>query len=85
MINEIETNVDSNSAMINEIETNVDNLEIAMNNVQNKFVEYDHHFDLVDIELLKQLPIGSIIAWSGSLLSHSQIPVGWQLCDGSLI
>ena len=56
-----------------------------MNDVHNKFVDYDNHFDHLDSELLKQLPIGSIIAWSGSLLSHSQIPVGWQLCDGSLI
>lgn len=30
-------------------------------------------------------PIGSIIAWHGSLSGVGALPDGWQLCDGSLI
>ncbi|MFC7358465.1 hypothetical protein ACFQO1_12260 [Jejudonia soesokkakensis] len=30
-------------------------------------------------------PIGSIIAWHGSLAGVGALPDGWQLCDGSLI
>ncbi|MDX1461968.1 MAG: hypothetical protein R3359_02840 [Marinirhabdus sp.] len=30
-------------------------------------------------------PIGSIIAWHGSMAGVGALPDGWQLCDGSLI
>lgn len=31
------------------------------------------------------VPIGSIIAWHGSLMGVGVLPEGWQLCDGSQI
>ena len=44
--------------------------------------------DIVEVnspEIRKMMPIGSIISWSGSYLSKTELPDGWQLCDGSAI
>ena len=30
-------------------------------------------------------PIGTILAWQGASISGSDLPQGWQLCDGSQI
>ena len=30
-------------------------------------------------------PVGSILAWMGAALSNTEIPAGWQRCDGSAI
>eukprot|EP00088_Acartia_fossae_P031281 TRINITY_DN32194_c0_g1_i2.p1 TRINITY_DN32194_c0_g1~~TRINITY_DN32194_c0_g1_i2.p1 ORF type:complete len:295 (-),score=49.49 TRINITY_DN32194_c0_g1_i2:160-1044(-) len=43
-------------------------------------------FSAAKLELLKQLmPVGSIIAWVGPIISKGDLPGGWQLCDGSSI
>jgi len=42
------------------------------------------HSQFDDLEL-SLMPVGSIIAWSGQPLSNTNLPQGWQLCDGSVI
>jgi len=33
----------------------------------------------------RNLPVGTILAWSGQNISKQEIPKGWQMCDGSPI
>ncbi len=72
---QLKIDVQMNSQMIKDTVSDVE--ENYMSIVQNK----------LDLEnkLAEVLPVGSIIPWSGETLSHTQLPDGWQLCDGSII
>jgi len=76
-----------NKHLISRNELSLKNLTIKMQENDQHYMEVSNQISELE-EMLDQmtlLPVGSIIAWSGRVLSKKDLPVGWQMCDGSKI
>ena len=70
--------IDHNSVLISANSKDINGISQLVDILEDTVEEYDP-------QIRKMMPIGSIIPWSGSYLSKTELPAGWQLCDGSAI
>ena len=92
LIQEVDKRVDDNSGSI---EDNSDLIGIVNGRVTTneahvatnylRIQENSANIGANSEDILALLPVGTVIAWLGGYSESSELPTGWQRCDGSLI
>ena len=76
------SNLEVDDAVIHQ---EIENLKTSDEAITTRLDDLVTSMNELDSKILKMLPVGSIIAWSGQSLSNTELPDGWQMCDGQKI